>query len=184
MFVMYPVNYHDYENPLVVSACLENEHSIFFKKFLLIKDSILPRHINEFAEIIIKQFNLHNKYFGKKEKADWLIQDLFDNKYILIRRKLAFNKKCDTTLLTALSSDTDYHVRYLVAENKKCPIDILKTLANDENELVRSKVVEVTRCPVDILKSLSDDVSPRVRKKIAENKKCPIDILEKLSKDK
>ena len=185
MLVMYTVDYHEYDNPLVVSACLENEHAIFFKKFLLIKDNILPRHIDEFAKIIIKQFNLDSKYFTKHEKVEYLSQNLLnDDKYISIRRKLAFNKKCDTVLLTALSSDIDHHVRYLVAENKKCPIDILKTLANDENELVRSKVVEVPRCPVGVLRSLSDDVSSRVRKKIAENKKCPIDILEKLSKDK
>lgn len=58
-------------------------------------------------------------------------------------------------VLTELSKDEEWIVRYYVAENPKTPVPILMELSTDKSSEVRSKVADNPNTPVSVLTELS-----------------------------
>ena len=56
--------------------------------------------------------------------------------------KLVLNPNTPEEILTELSTDEDWYIRYWVAFNSSTPTEILTKLSTDENEYIKSCVAD------------------------------------------
>lgn len=82
---------------------------------------------------------------------------------------LTKSKRTLKKVLTILSTDKDWTVRYWVALNPNTPKDVLKELSTDEDCVVRSSVARNFTTPIEVLKELSKDEHFYVRCRLFEN---------------
>ena len=88
-----------------------------------------------------------------------------------MKLKLAENKRTSKRILTILSTDEDWGIRWDVADNTNTPIEVLTILSKDKQWNVRYRVVNNPNTPVGILTKLSKDKDKDVRRGVAENLK-------------
>jgi len=70
------------------------------------------------------------------------------------RQQLAMLDETPKSILTILSNDKDWTIRYWVVKNNNITIEILKRLSNDENLSVRQQVAKHPKTPINILTKL------------------------------
>ena len=82
---------------------------------------------------------------------------------------LAYNKRTSKKILTILSKDESWNVRYWVAYNINTPKEILKKLSTDEDSNVRYYAANNPNNPIEVLKKLSKDENWGVKYKATNN---------------
>ena len=66
--------------------------------------------------------------------------------------KLAKSKRTPKKILTILSTDKDWYVRYNVADNPNTPKEVLKKLSTDKDSYVRYRVADNPNTSKEVLK--------------------------------
>ena len=74
-----------------------------------------------------------------------------------MKRELAYNLNTPKEVLTKLSTDKHWSVRWRVANNSNTPVEVLTKLSTDEAYYVRSCVARNPSTPVEVLTKLSTD---------------------------
>ena len=88
-----------------------------------------------------------------------------------MKRELARNKRTLKKILTILSTDEYWYIRYGVAKNPNTPKEVLTTLSTDEDKDVRCRVADNRNTPKKILTKLSTDEDRDVRSWVARIQK-------------
>lgn len=66
------------------------------------------------------------------------------------KEELAISKRTSKKILSILSKDESWYVRYWVAYNSNTPIDILEKLSTDEDWNVRHNVIKNPNTPLEL----------------------------------
>ena len=74
-----------------------------------------------------------------------------------MKLKLANNKRTSKKILTILSTDEDWSIRWRVAINPNTPKEVLTILSTDEYWGVRWRVASNPNTPIEVVEKLKND---------------------------
>ena len=77
-----------------------------------------------------------------------------------MKYELATNFNTPTEVLTQLSTDKSWYVRWRVADNPNTPKEVLKILSKDKDSIVRYRVVNNPNAPTDTRTPNLEDSRP------------------------
>lgn len=119
----------------------------------------------------------------EKQVLETIALGLARDSQVLVRIKLAENRRLTSAVFETLAQDVDHLVRLRVAQNPHAAQSALVLLAQDSVEAVQVAALAHRNTPPALLESLMDHLSPRVRLAICANINAPLLVLDHLAQD-